>query len=57
MHAEKTVIFQTSRLLSDKEYKTMLEGLWHTQLLEPGYQNTYISPTFMSHQPHGHIIF
>lgn len=25
MHAEKTVIFQTHRLLSDEEYKMMLE--------------------------------
>lgn len=37
MHADKTVVFQSYRLLSDKEYKYS-ERLWHKQLLEPGYK-------------------
>lgn len=67
MHAEKLVIFQTYRLLSNEEYKMMLEKAMayttirtrlseHT-LLESCYQNTYISHTFMSHQVHEQLIF
>lgn len=53
MHAEKTVIFQTYRLLSDKEYKMMLgKALAYTTirtrlsehtLLESCYQNLHIT--------------
>jgi len=56
MHAEKTVIFQTYRLLSDKEHKMMLgKALAYTTIrtrlsehtLLESYQNTYISHNFM----------
>lgn len=67
MHAEKTVIFQTYRLLLDKEKKMMLEkalayttirtSLSEHTLLESCYQNTYISHNFMSHQVHEQLIF
>lgn len=66
MHAEKTVIFQTSRLLSDKEYKTILEEtLAHTIIgtrlsehtIEPYYQNTYtLSATVTSRQLNGQVL-
>lgn len=49
MHAEKRVIFKLIGYYLIRNTRRCWERLWHTQLLEPGYQNTTIGTLLSEH--------